>query len=122
MIDLAKKYYYALYQKDFTVVLSLAAEDFVFSDPTVLKESGLPVKITSLSEFISYMDNSISDSMKFNIHIVDSFESNKNVVLYIETDIHMPANLTDSKSSKTLDVSTLIQIILTILLLTNSLN
>ncbi|GEM_PF-5236136 len=85
-VSLAKKYYHSLYNKDYDTVKSLVADEFVFSDPTVDDKQGLPKHIEGISNFVEYMDRGTpSEDIDFKINITYIFESNDNVVLYVDS-------------------------------------
>lgn len=100
LIELAKKYYKALYQKDFNLIRNIASDSFSFSDPTAIAELGLPMKIDGVENFISYMDRYISPEMHINVQIIDVFESNFNVILYVQNTINVSGISSDVTLSK----------------------
>lgn len=89
-IELAKKYYTALYDKDYDQVQRIASSVFRFADPTVQKDvANLPVEKNSLEHFLKYMKES-SAGLDAKLIFDDCFHSNNHVVLYVSIEGSVP--------------------------------
>ena len=89
-IDLASRYYLALYAGDHETVRSLASSDMTFEDPSAPAEFGLPAKIDDLNTFLEFMKSSLPVGVE--IEITNSFASNDLVVLNVATQGTVPAS------------------------------
>ncbi len=90
-IDIATKYYDALYAGDFDTVRIVASSGMVFEDPSAPREFGIPPELNNLEAFLNFMEANLGGEI--NITYTEKFLSNDRVVLMVETDGVVPASL-----------------------------
>ncbi|ARU58949.1 hypothetical protein OLMES_4961 [Oleiphilus messinensis] len=92
-IDLAVKYYQALYSGEHDIVRSIAFPDMVFEDPSAPHEFGIPPQIDELETFLSFMEANLLGEVE--IHFTDNYVSNDRVVLIVSSKGIVPASRVD---------------------------
>ena len=88
-IDIATKYYHALYSGEHDIVRSVASSNMVFEDPSAPHEFGIPPQINELETFLKFMKANLQG--KVEIHFSDKYVSNDRVVLIVSTKGTIPA-------------------------------
>lgn len=89
-IDIATKYYQALYSGEHHVVKNLASPKMVFEDPTAPHEFGIPSQLNGLEEFLEFMKSNLQGAV--DITFTDKYVSNNRVVLTVTTKGTVPAS------------------------------
>ena len=80
-IEIAKKYYQALYTGDFETVRLVASAEMKFADPSAPHEFGIPAQLHDLESFLTFMQANLPDNVEVNIS--ESFASNNQVLLMV---------------------------------------
>ena len=92
-IDIATKYYNALYSGEYDTVRSVASPDMLFEDPTAPEEFGIPSRIESLDECLKFIEANTPG--KIEIEFTDKYVSNDRVVLKVKMNGTAPAEIFD---------------------------
>lgn len=90
-IDIATKYYQALYSGEYETVRSLASPDMMFEDPTAPEEYGIPPRLERLEDFIKFSEANLKGEVQINF--MDKYVSNDHVVLRVEIKGTYPADV-----------------------------
>jgi ketosteroid isomerase-like protein len=88
-IEIATKYYQALYSGEHDTVREVAAPDMIFEDPSAPEEFGIPAQLNELEAFLEFMSSNTPDQAETTV--VNSFVSNDRVVLMITSQGVLPA-------------------------------
>ena len=88
-VDVATKYYQALYSGKHDIVRSVASSDMVFEDPSAPHEFGIPPRLEELEAFLKFMKSNLQG--KVEISFTDKYVSNDRVVLIVSTKGMVPA-------------------------------
>ena len=89
-IDIAIKYYQALYSKKYDIVRSIASSNMIFEDPSAPHEFGIPARLNKLDSFLTFMKSNLQGKVK--ISFTDKYVSNNRVVLFVSIKGTIPAS------------------------------
>lgn len=89
-IDIANKYYLALYSGDFDTVRNLASPEMVFEDPSAPPEYNVPAKLNKLEDFIKVMKDYLQGGET--VSLSNQYVSNDQVVMMVTIKAMVPAS------------------------------